>query len=132
MFGTQREITVDCVRAEVELSRLAVAPEIVKVDVQGGEIEVLRGFGDKLSQILCCELEASFARIYDGQPIFGAVYDYMMDAGFGLLDVKVFGVAGARSAVQANAFFVRNRVESDRQEYIETMFCKASDFIYWA
>lgn len=132
MYEPNGEILVECVRPDAELARLDVVPEIVKIDVQGGELEVLRGFGAMAGQILCCELEVSFARIYQGQPLFGAVYEYMLDAGFGLLDLKVFGVAGTRRAVQANAFFVRDRMDTQRQRDIEALFCAASDFVYWA
>jgi FkbM family methyltransferase len=132
MMAVERMISVDLVRAEDELGRLELAPEIVKVDVQGGELEVLKGFGSMLHSVYCCELEVSFLRGYRDQPLFDQVFEFMTDAGFGLFDLKVFGVAATRNGVQANAFFCRRDAGSSRQRSVEALFRHASDFMYWS
>jgi len=43
--------TVECRRAETLVEQGLPAPEVVKVDVQGAELQVLRGFGDALAGV---------------------------------------------------------------------------------
>ena len=75
MLGISREVDVAFERADAELEKRGVVAEILKIDVQGGELEVLRGFGRHLDRVWCCELEASFLRSYREQPLFGEIYD---------------------------------------------------------
>ena len=131
ILRTDRELSVGVVRPERVLTDLGVIPEIVKIDVQGGELEALRGFGSLFNSVFCCELEVSFMRGYGEQPLFDEIFEYMADSGFGLFDVKVFGVAGTRFSVQANAFFCRKDVCSSRQKSVETLFRLANNFRYW-
>jgi FkbM family methyltransferase len=131
MLTIQKEVGVDLVRADAALTSLGLVPEVVKIDVQGGEMEVLKGFGSLLDSVNCCELEVSFLRGYQRQPLFDQVFEFMTDSGFGLFDLKVFGVAATRNGVQANAFFCRRDVISRRQRAVETLFRCASDFNYW-
>jgi FkbM family methyltransferase len=81
MLTVQKEVNVSVVTAEAALNRLGIVPEIVKIDIQGGEIEALKGFGSLLHSIPCVELEVFFMRCYQDQPLFREVYDYMADAG---------------------------------------------------
>ena len=130
MLRVEKKLSVEAVRADTALNNLGVIPEVVKIDVQGGELEVLRGFGPLLNSIFCCELEVSFMRGYVKQPLCNDVFDFMMDSGFGLFDIKVFGVARTRSSVQANSFFCRKNINSSRQNLVEIIFCLANDFVY--
>lgn len=123
-----RTLEVDLVTARAALLELGVTPEIVKIDVQGGELEVLKGFGALLEEVVCCELEVSFMRGYVDQPLFQDVFDFMLDAGFGLFDLDVFGVAATRSGVQANARFCRRALRGPREQAIEALFVHASQF----
>jgi FkbM family methyltransferase len=97
-------------------------PEIVKLDVQGGELAVLRSFGDFLRGVVCIETEVSLRKIYEEQPLIDAVTEFLMDNGFGLVDLRVFGVRFTRAALQANAFFVRQELRDERQAAVERVF----------
>ena len=50
-----------------------LAPILLKIDVQGCELEVLRGAAPKLDRIDSVLCECSFVELYDGQPLIGAV-----------------------------------------------------------
>jgi hypothetical protein len=89
---------------------------------------VLRGFRSLLDQVSCCELEVAFTTTYEAQPTAQTVFEFMFDAGFGLFDLKVFGVRGTRHAIQANAYFCRRKVGSVRERCVETMFRLACGF----
>src|SRR5262249_53258564 len=45
MLRVTKQFTVGAVRAETVLTNLGIIPEIVKIDIQGGELEALKGFG---------------------------------------------------------------------------------------
>jgi FkbM family methyltransferase len=97
-------------------------PEIVKIDVQGSELAVLEGFGKFLNSIICIESEVSFRKSYDRQCLIESVTEFLMQNGFGLIDIRVFGVRAARGALEANAFFVRRELKNERQVAVERVF----------
>lgn len=126
MLGIARVVEVEAVRAEDVLrAHPGLVPEIIKIDVQGGELEVLRGFGDALRAAVCVELEVSFLRMYDDQPLFDEVYAFLVESGFGLVELRPFGVRSTGNAVQANAFFVRQQQANARQLLVAEVFRRA-------
>jgi FkbM family methyltransferase len=116
--------TVPTTRADTLLKSAACAcnPEIVKLDVQGYELAVLEGFGDLLDSVVCLETEVSLRKLYEKQPLIESVTEFLMDNGFGLIDLRVFGVRSTRAALQANAFFVRRELRSEREMAVERVF----------
>jgi len=49
----------------------------IKIDIQGGELEVLRGAEGMLHQSLGLEVEVEFLEMYKSQPLFGEIVDYL-------------------------------------------------------
>ena len=129
MLAVERLVGVRVEKAETALVDRNIVPDVVKIDIQGGELEALKGFGSLLDKVVCVELEVSLMSIYEGQPLFGEIFDFMTDKGFGLFDVQVFGVAGPRNAIQSNAFFCRREMTGPRQKAIEYIFRCTNDFI---
>lgn len=66
-------------------------PVLLKIDVQGGELDVLNGISF-LSEIDFVYAELSFVELYDGQPLFHDVYDHLIE--------RSFRVAGCYNQVQ--------------------------------
>lgn len=56
----------------------------LKVDTQGYEMHVLEGAVDSISQVLMLQLELAFVPMYEGQALFGDVYDWVRQRGFSL------------------------------------------------
>jgi hypothetical protein len=68
---------------ETELQRLNVAgPVLLKLDVQGLELEVLQGAGAALSTVKWVVLEASSVPFYQGQALFEDLRAFLAAAGF--------------------------------------------------
>ena len=64
--------------------------DLVKLDIQGAELEALQGFGEgRLSDLLAVELEVGLTGIYPQAADFSAIQDYMISRGFELFDVRV-------------------------------------------
>lgn len=75
--------------SQVETHRLdnvVSSPEIdfLKIDVPGGELDVLTGAARLLPTALAVELEVEFLPMYEGAPLFGEVDAHMRAAGFQL------------------------------------------------
>jgi FkbM family methyltransferase len=58
------------------------SPRLLKIDVQGAELEVLRGAGAMLSGFDAVKLEISFETYYAGQAQFSEVISLMTEHGF--------------------------------------------------
>lgn len=63
--------------------------DFIKLDVQGAEIEVLRGLGDRLGQsTLGVELEVGLPGGYCEQPSMGEVDEFLRARGFTMFDLR--------------------------------------------
>jgi len=84
-----REETVSVKKAAdlIEQNILPV-PDIIKLDVQGFELEVLKGMDQYLSQVSYLIVEVSFKEYYHGQPLFLDIANYV--AGFNF-NIYAFG-----------------------------------------
>lgn len=74
-------------QSRVKTNRLDDVAEIVgcdylKIDVQGAELDVLKGAEERLKDCLVVELEAEFVPLYKNQPLFAEVDILMREAGF--------------------------------------------------
>ena len=68
-------------------TRRLAAPYLLKVDVQGGELQVLAGAGEVLTQAEVVILEVSLFQFVEGGPQFADVVAYMKDRGFVVYDI---------------------------------------------
>jgi len=101
-------VLVDVVCLDCEL---AVSPDIIKLDLQGYELEALRGAEAVLRGVTAVLCEVAFADLYEGQPNGGEVIAWMEERGFRLdgLYGPWFDRSGA--VIAADALFVAGREE---------------------
>ncbi|NKB20504.1 MAG: FkbM family methyltransferase [Alphaproteobacteria bacterium] len=78
--GLLRTETVQLRRMD-DILKDEAGPFFVKIDVQGAEMDVLRGFGDRLGDIETLIIEAPFEEAYDGAGGFDDIYRYLADRG---------------------------------------------------
>ncbi|MCG6556964.1 FkbM family methyltransferase [Ruegeria sp. 1NDH52C] len=57
-------------------------PDVLKIDIQGGELDVIRTGRQKLSEAICIIPEVRFYRIYEDEPLFGPLDVELHDQGF--------------------------------------------------
>ena len=105
--GDTGRVTVDVTTLDESLQPDLVRPCLLKIDVQGSELEVLKGAARVLSGVDEAFIECSFVELYEGQPFADEVIAHMSAAGFRLAGVHgtVYSVDG--SAVQADFLFRR-------------------------
>ena len=87
-FQVEKEISIPIVTLDSELRRLGSVGDYIKADVQGYELEVLRGGTEALSAAIGCELEVSFIELYKNQPLFSEIDQWMRSKGFFLADME--------------------------------------------
>lgn len=100
-----REVQV--VTLEPFLDGDVARPVLLKIDVQGFELEVLRGAGpglDHVDEILC---ECSFVELYTGQALAAEVVAYLHGRGFELVNVAGIAIAAGARQLQADLTFRR-------------------------
>jgi len=83
---------------------------LLKIDVQGYELEVLEGAINSLISIDLIIVEATFLKLYKSQPLFEDVYDFLYSRGFryrGNFDQIINPNTGR--ILQADAIFVKQK-----------------------
>jgi FkbM family methyltransferase len=97
---------LDSILAHTEVLR----PSLLKIDVQGSELSVLRGAVQTLERIDAVLVECSFLEFYRGQSLIGDVVSYLNGA---FVLEGVFGVVrdGHGRCLQADLLFRRNESE---------------------
>ena len=64
--------------------RTLARPVLLKLDVQGFELEVVTGAADTLAQVDAILVETAFVPGYAGQPAFAAVHEALSQLGWSL------------------------------------------------
>lgn len=60
--------------------------DFMKIDIQGGELNALRGGVSLLEKTLGLELEVEFLPLYSQQPLFGEISEFLSKSGFQFID----------------------------------------------
>ena len=65
-----------------------IHPDVIKLDIQGAELDVLRGGSRVLAGALLVESEVEFQPLYVNQPLFRHIDAFMADQGWMLLGLR--------------------------------------------
>jgi len=83
--------------------------DLLKIDVQGAEMSVLRGAQQHLSRVRHIYVELAFREVYRGGCTFNEVYAFLVERGFQLLEVTECARDASQSLEWVDAFFRRTR-----------------------
>lgn len=83
------------------------SPSLLKIDVQGYELEVLRAATDVMSAFDTVLVECSFVELYSGQPPAEDLICHLREHGFRLAGVFSIAYDGAGRTLQADLLFER-------------------------
>lgn len=83
-FNVVREVPI---RA-VTLDSLSQHFDFIKLDTQGSELAILQGATHALERVIGLEIEVEFSPMYQGQPIFSDVDNFVRQQGFELWDIR--------------------------------------------
>jgi FkbM family methyltransferase len=81
----QNEITVTATRLDTFISEKGIhAIDAMWMDIQGAELMALRGLGNSIHDVGLIYLEVEFFEIYQGQPLFADLKQFLNEQGFQL------------------------------------------------
>jgi FkbM family methyltransferase len=86
-------------------------PDVIKIDVQGLELEVLKGGINLLRKTKVLVIELSFRQFYKGQPSLSEVLKFLEDHSFVMIDRGYEGKSwtNSRETVQQDAIFLNTK-----------------------
>ncbi len=109
--GTEERSTVkvtvrrlDQVLVQADLVR----PVLLKIDVQGGELDMLRGAEALLGCIDAVLVEAAFVEMYTGQPLAWDVWSFLASRGFSCRGIWSVAYSGAGECLLGDFLFARD------------------------
>lgn len=109
IFPKTQEIGVDIIQLktldEVLTGTNLKRPVLLKIDVQGYELEVLKGARELLKKIDIVYIECSFKELYINQPLITEVMQFLFENGFNLKGVYNQATDNDGSSIQADFYF---------------------------
>jgi FkbM family methyltransferase len=107
-IDTTETIEVATERLDSVLDKsVLTSPSLLKLDVQGGELDVLIGSEGVLPFVDYVYLELSFISLYKGQPLFDDLYSFMIRQGFRLRGLTNGTIDTIHGPTQSDALFCR-------------------------
>jgi FkbM family methyltransferase len=101
-------VRVRTARLDEVLTRAqVVAPALLKLDVQGSELEVLQGAGEMLAAFDSILVECSFVELYVGQALAAEVIAYLQLHGLWLRGIYNVSYGSDNVCIQADMLFNR-------------------------
>lgn len=94
---------------------------LIKIDVQGYELEVLRGATETLRKTDYVFVEAAIRPLYEGAPRFSHVFDFLDASGFHLTDMRAWH-RGNRALVESDMLFRRNELMPPIDPSVERIY----------
>jgi hypothetical protein len=92
-------------------------PDFLKIDAQGFELNVLKGCGANLRDVVGIRLETQLRPLYKDQATFFEIYAFLRGYGFILRDIRLTYPIGYE-IVEIEAFFSQNPPQAGRHEVI--------------
>jgi FkbM family methyltransferase len=123
-FSILHTTTIECKKLDV----IDCDKDFIKIDVQGGELEILSGAKQSLKSVIGCEVEVEFLPLYTGQPLFGDISKWLTEENFEFIDFANLrrweraNLVGLGQCVFGDALFLRTpeyMVEYQGSDYIE-------------
>jgi FkbM family methyltransferase len=85
---------------------------LLKIDTQGYELEVLKGFGKKISSIYAIYCECSYIKMYQCQPVFKDIEQYLNNKNFYLEKIYNKSFLGNKKLFQADFLFLNKNLST--------------------
>ena len=99
-------------------------PFFLRLDTQDSKLEILQGAKETLNDVVGVLAEVAFTPIYENQPLFGEINEFLNSAGYTLMDIykgveltnsrERVGARAKRQLSWSDALFFKSPVNSGR------------------
>jgi FkbM family methyltransferase len=86
-FDIIEQIALPCMTIDEVTKNMGMQFEVIKLDIQGAELNALIGAEKSLTSVLAIEVEVEFYELYRNQPLFDSVFNFLKSHGFDLIDL---------------------------------------------
>lgn len=69
-------------------NEIILSPDVIKIDTQGSELDIFVGLKNEIDKTMLIETEVEFLPIYEKQPLFKEVDDFLKKNDFELFDLR--------------------------------------------
>jgi FkbM family methyltransferase len=104
---TRRTLTIHTLDRVIDKYSELRTPLLIKLDVQGAELDVLKGGSHALSMAEVVQLEVALMNYNEGAPDLKDVLKFMAEYGFAFFDICGFIKATPKYLAQIDVMFVR-------------------------
>ncbi len=116
-YKITRSIEIECDTIANQLSELKIKDlDYLKIDVQGAELEILKGIGNY--QPLLIKIEAHFFSMYKEVPSWHKLVNFLYDKNYILIDWKGIGSHNTRIPAEADLIFIPNFNNHNGEKFI--------------
>jgi FkbM family methyltransferase len=91
----QYKIQVNMITLESYCNEKNVIPDAIFMDIQGAELDALKGLGDKIEQVKVIALETQYHSCYFDAPVFDDIHEFLTGKGFKIGYCQQSGTAEA-------------------------------------
>lgn len=115
-FPLAKKVKVKVINLDTYFKNIKVKEMVLlKIDVQGTELQVLKGAKDLLKKVSIIHIETTMDVYYQNQHLFGEVYDFFVQSGFvykgSIPDGQFCPEFGLK--LQENSIFINKRLSSE-------------------
>ena len=109
-YGSRYNITKKVAIRQVRLDSVLLDKDIdiLKLDLQGYEMEALKGCSGILDSIKVITLEVAFIKAYENQPLFGDIDLFLRDNNFRLFNFSSLWHARGGKIIAGDALYLNN------------------------
>lgn len=86
--------------------------DLLKIDVQGSDLDVLKGLEENINNVRMIFTEVSFKKIYENSATFFEVFDFLTKKGFILIDLYPVYRGVDSELLQSDALFINSNLTS--------------------
>lgn len=121
----QKEIEVEAIKLKSFFEENNIHKvDLLWVDIQGAELEALKGLGEKITNVKIMHIEVNFFEIYMNQPLFNEIKKYLNKKGFLLLGFN------AINDYFGDAIFINKKILKNKFKILKTVLFRDQDLLW--
>jgi FkbM family methyltransferase len=116
---TRKDNELEQIRVQImKLDSLALPVDktnlsLLKLDVQGYELEVLKGADETIKAIGYIIIEANLEELYSSQPSFNTMNNYLQDKGFELMGMLDFNLGNKNKYIEVDLLYRKISLQNE-------------------